>query len=327
MKALLLQLCQYPFEPSKRAELAELIKQVNDWEKTTRLINSHGIIALAAYNIKEAHLENLVPSEYMAFLENGLQRNILRNAWLKERWKNVNNILNSAGIKHILLKGMALEHTLYGGHGLRQMTDIDILIHPDKALKAWKILQENGFRTGLLKSSLHQKIIVHSSNHLPALIKDDYSVEIHTRLFSRNKAHEDYSDLIAETTEIMIDGVPANVLPENVHLEYLISHFEKHLAGGECQMRTFADIVLLDKSGAISFPDKFVQNPFRNEEFEYRKFTFRSAVRSVPIRYRFRFVIGDIFPSIKWMRERYGCGALGAVMRYPMRVGKLGWLV
>ena len=44
--------------------------------------------------------------------------------------------LRKAGIKHILLKGMALEHTLYGSKGLRQMTDCDILIKSEEAAES-----------------------------------------------------------------------------------------------------------------------------------------------------------------------------------------------
>jgi len=326
MKALLLQLCQYPFDPSKRERLAELIKQVNDWKKTTHLINAHGIIALAAYNIKEAGLEILIPADAMTALEKGLQQNILRNAWLRERWKEVNKILNSAGIKHILLKGMALEHTRYGAKGLRQMTDNDIFIHPEQALKAWKLLQEYGFQVKPLKSPLHFKIIIQANKHLPTLLNEGYAVEIHTRLFSNSREEPDPSEVFRSAPEISVDGVKAFVLPEKIDLQYLTDHFRRHLDEGECQMRSFADLRLLNSSLLSVFPDEFVEEPSRGYLRSYQKAAYRSAVRSVPAKYRFRFVIGDIFPSIKWMKERYGCGAMGAVLRYPMRVGKLGWL-
>jgi len=113
MKDLLLLLCLYPFEKKNRENLSKLIREVSDWNKTAELINAHGIIALAAYNIKEAGLENEIPAEAMAILENGLRQSVVRNIWLTKRWKEVNAILENAGIKHILLKGMALEHTIY----------------------------------------------------------------------------------------------------------------------------------------------------------------------------------------------------------------------
>ena len=57
MKDLLLLLCRYPFDAANRDILSEMIGKVQDWHKMSELINTHGIIALAAYNIKEAGLE------------------------------------------------------------------------------------------------------------------------------------------------------------------------------------------------------------------------------------------------------------------------------
>src|SRR5450759_4722677 len=142
MRELLLLLCRYPYEEINRDHLSKLIREVRDWNETVKLINAHGIIALAAYNIKEAGLQNEIPSEAMAIIENGYRQSITRNSWLTKRWKEVNSILEEAGIKHILLKGMAIEYTLYEGKGLRQMSDNDILIKREDALKAWRLLQE-----------------------------------------------------------------------------------------------------------------------------------------------------------------------------------------
>ena len=136
MRELLLLLCRYPFEEKNRETLSWLLGEVKDWPALVKVINDHGIIALAAYNIKEAKLEKKIPGDAMAFLENGFMKSIVRNTWLTERWKEVNTILSDAGIKHILLKGMALEHTLYGSKGLRQMNDNDIFIKHEESLKA-----------------------------------------------------------------------------------------------------------------------------------------------------------------------------------------------
>ncbi len=92
MKDLLLLLCRYPFNQQDRDLLSKLIGEVEDWPKLVELINAHGIIALAAYNIKESGLEKNVPQDSMAILENGLMKSIVRNTWLTERWKEVNTI-------------------------------------------------------------------------------------------------------------------------------------------------------------------------------------------------------------------------------------------
>jgi hypothetical protein len=82
MRELLLLLCRYPFEETNRETLSKLIREVTDWDKMVKLINAHGIIALAAYNIKEAGLEKEIPRDSMAILENGYMKNMIRNTWL-----------------------------------------------------------------------------------------------------------------------------------------------------------------------------------------------------------------------------------------------------
>jgi hypothetical protein len=327
MKDLLLLLAHYPYDPSIKEIMAGLVKEIQDWDSFVKRVNDHGIIALAAYNIKEAGLENQVPEKSMAILENGLMQSIVRNAWLAERWKEVNEILNNAGIKHILLKGMALEHTIYGGRGLRQMTDNDILINREQAISAWEILQENGFEMMTPKSPLHLKIITRYGQHLPALFKDGYAVEIHSRLFDMTDDDNLHMKMFSESTEITVRGEKAYILSEDIHLKYLIKHHTRHALSGECQLRTYADIKMLDPGNNLEFPDEFVPEPSQSHKKSYRRAHYRSTVQSVPPGYRLRFIAGDVFPSVEWMKGRYRCATVKTIIYYPGRMGKLLWLI
>lgn len=328
MKELLLLLARYPFEESNRESLAKLLSGVNDWEVFVKLVNAHGIIALSAYNIKEAGLEKLVPEKAMALMENGLMQSVVRNAWLAERWKDVNEILASSGIKHILLKGMALEHTIYSSKGLRQMTDNDILISKDESMKAWNLLNQNGFEPAETKSPLHRKIIFETGQHLPALFKDGYAVEIHTDLNEiLPEAAKNYDTLLKYTDELTIGVTRAYKLKDDIHVKFLKDHFNRHAAAGECQLRSYNDIRLLDAESSPEFPESFILNPSQSGTQRFRKAHYLATVHSVPPRHRSRFVAGDIFPSVRWMKNRYGCSTIMAVLRYPQRIGKLLWLV
>lgn len=328
MKDLLLQLCQYPFDPSKKDLLKELLNQVQDWKKTVELINAHGIIALASYNIRQAGLENEISPFAMTAIDNGYHQSIVRNIWLKERWKEVNEILSKAGLKHILLKGMALEYTHYNASGLRQMSDCDILIRREEALKTWNLLQASGFKTKTIKSPLHNRIISDLGKHLPTLYKEDFAVEIHIRLFNTKLQDEDlYNRIFDRSPEIAIDNIKAFVLPDDTQLNYLLHHFEKHKSEGECQLRLYRDITLLDKNTSCVFPDMFISDPSQSRQLSYRKAAYRDNFHSIPKRFRIRFLLGDLFPSVKWMKERYNCRGVRVFLYYPQRVGKVWWLL
>ena len=108
---LLLALCRLEFSDEQKAEIGELMKEIRDWDQFVKLANDHGIIALTAYNIRENGLTDYVPAATMKIFDNGRMQSTVRNTWLVQKWKEVNTILSEAGIKHVLLKGMALEHT------------------------------------------------------------------------------------------------------------------------------------------------------------------------------------------------------------------------
>jgi hypothetical protein len=324
MKELLILLGRYPWDDNRRRSLQELAGNVTDWPLLTGLINAHGIIALAYYNLRSSGLEGIVPESSLAFLEQGYRQNVVRNLWLKEKWKELDSILSAAGIRHVLLKGMALEHTLYGAQGLRQMSDIDILIGPGESLKAWELLQTKGYEMKPLKSPLFNKLLFSMGKHLPALFREDCSIEIHERLFESDQKNPDpFSGL----RRIDIDGRPALLLNEKTHLEYLAEHFRHHAASGECPVRSYADLINLDPDQKILFPDDYVLKPFRGDDPFFRRKSFRAIIRALPPSLRPRFIAGDIFPSVKWMKERYRTGDARIFLKYPRRLGKLLWLL
>jgi len=324
MQQLLLLLSDYPFKESNRGRLLELLKEVSDWDTMVRIINSHGIIALAAYNITKAGLEKEIPQKTFDILNAGLIKNIARNTWLKERWKELNKILTDTGIRYVLLKGMALEHTIYGSKGLRQMTDIDILVDEGSAEGTADILLRNGFKTSPLKSHLFTRMQKHIGKHYPTFEKDGLMIDMHVRISGKIFVKEDFTSC---TDQILIDGLNANILKKDIHTQFLIDHFKWHEINGDCQFRLFRDIKLLDPDADVNFPKEFVEEPKQGHKPHYRRFQYKSAIKSIPKRYRLLYLAGDIFPSIGWMKKRYGCSAAGAVLRYPLRLLKLARLL
>lgn len=325
---LLVSFCRLQFTDKQKAGISEIIKQVSDWRSFTRLANEHGIIALAAHNIKESGLEKEIPGASMAILENGLMLSLVRNTWLTECWQEVNAILCKSNIKHVLLKGMALEHTIYGARGLRQMNDNDILIRYDDAIRSWNLLQQKGFKRGPVKSPLFSKIIPGPGHHLPPLYKNGYILEIHYGLSQTGIADDlDTFDPIESAVEIDIRDTKALTLPVDKHLMFLADHFKKHTIAGHCQLRMYTDIIMLDEETTIRVPDSFISQPNQKYKPEYRKAAYKATIRSLPAKQRWRFVAGDMFPTIKWMKNRFKCDGLKAFLHYPVRVGKILWLI
>jgi hypothetical protein len=72
----------------------------------------------------------------------------------------------------------------------------------------------------------------------------------------------------------------------------------------------------------------FVGSPKDNLPCDKPKF-YRNLVKDIPgFHRRFLFILGDIFPSFTFMKDRYGCNSNWRALRYyPHRFGKLLWLI
>lgn len=324
---LLLSLCRLDFNEEQKSEIRDLMKEIKDWDHFVELLNEHGIIALAAYNIRKTRLAGLVEEKAMQLLDNGCMQSTVRNAWLTQRWKEANSFLSDAGIKHVLLKGMALEHTVYGARGLRQMTDNDILVKKENAMKAWLLLQKHGFIPEMIKSPLHTKVITDIGKHLPTLTKDGYAVEIHHRLFNEAAKNKTLDEAIDNSNKIDVEGTEAFILNDDIHLEYLKEHLYYHQISEGSQLRLYLDIELIEPGSMPQFEDGSLIHPDQTGAPGLRKSAFRANYYSMPPQIRLLFLAGDIFPSLKWMKQRYGCGTLKALLLYPGRIGKVLWVI
>ncbi len=181
--SLLLLLSRIDFSNEQKRLIAEEIKIFNEWKHLAGLAVRHGVAALIWQNLSDLGHAGEVPATERTILEGLRFKTIARVSWITETAARVTALLEREGIKVVLLKGLALEHTVYGSKGLRQMSDADILVAPSDALSARDILVREGFRSMSLKSPLYRHIILDLGNHLPELHRGGISVDLHYRLF------------------------------------------------------------------------------------------------------------------------------------------------
>lgn len=372
---LLLGLSRLVFTGEMTEKISSLAESVKDWDYFTRLASEHGIAALVYNNLLQTGLAGKVPEKNMEFLRSALMLNVARNAFHLTGAEEIISLLNSAGIKSVLLKGLALEMTVYGNKGLRQMTDVDLLIGRNDYLKARKILMESGFDSGRLKSGLHKPIMAWTGKHLPSLMKNGLSADIHLELFP-GKKNSLTSMMLGSAREIELERVKAFVPDPQLLFLYLVRHLHSHELNNESQLRLYADLVVLiemhreeiinfdllrlaGEAGmrktlawkleplrdlwGIDFPDWlneftgkwfnpgsinrfifFLKSPKGNRVTHPGR-AYRKVISEIPgIHRKILFIMGDIFPSVRFMKERYNVkSTVKALFLYPLRLGKL----
>ena len=370
---LLLLLSRIDFNPAQKDQAKEEIQSFSEWELFARLAVRHGVSALVWQNITDLGLDGSVPETEKILLEGLRFKSIARVSWITETAAGVTSLLENEGIKVVLLKGLALEHTVYGSRGLRQMSDADLLVAPSDALGARDILVREGFSSMPLKSPLYRHIILDLGNHLPELHRGGISIDLHYRLFG-----PEGGEMVAraiEESEIIVSGERHfRVLPPMTSFLALISHIYKHEIKGEFQLRLWTDIYLLLErfGGSILVPglpaaaeeagiaaetrivltvmeqvwgvnipgamraqtdeeqakaDRFpadLAHPGAVESISQREMFRRNLEALRSKRKKMIFILGDVFPSVGFMKKRYRCrSSLSAAFHYPHRLGKL----
>lgn len=241
---LLLSFCRLEFSDEQKAEIGELMKEIRDWDRFVRLANEHGIISLSWYNLTETDNSTIIPPEYLKILRNAYLKNLTHNTYLYDQLAKVLELIKGTDIKVVLLKGMALEKTVYGNKGLRQMTDIDILVDHNVVMDLRRIFMNNGFKSNPFKSPLYKYLIPYLNTHIPRLSKEDTHLEIHYKLF--DQADNSLTEKLLElSTPFSLGNHNAIIPPSQLFFLYLISHLTHHKQSGDSQLRQYTDLYLL----------------------------------------------------------------------------------
>ena len=241
---LLLGLCRMSFNAELTVMLKALAEGTFDWSYFASLANVHGVAALVYHNLEKLDLLHYTTAEASDTLKKALMMSLSRNTRNTEAMADVLRLLNRENIKTVLLKGLALELSVYGNAGLRQMTDVDVLLTRDNCLKTRKILMNNGFTSLPVKSVFHKAIIADAGKHLPSLIKNGFSVEFHHQLFGAEK--DNLTGKLYETSsEKEIKGEKTFIPEARIFFLYLVRHLCMHEMNNESQLRLYTDLVVL----------------------------------------------------------------------------------
>jgi hypothetical protein len=371
---LLLLLSRTEFTGEEKLQITAAFGSFTSWQLLSSLAVRHGVAALVWQNISDLGLDGMVPETERILLEGLRFKSIARVSWISEAAAGVTSLLEREGIRVVLLKGLALEHTVYGSKGLRQMSDADLLVTPADAFKARDILMRYGFRSMSLKSPLYRHIILDLGNHLPELHRGGVSVDLHHRLFGP-EGEAMVARAIAESEPVAPGRDHFRVLPPMIAFLALVGHIYKHEVKGEFQLRLWVDIYLLlgkygnrimtealpaaAKEAGLESETRIVltvmeqvwgipilpelrepgtdrasgfmhdlMHPGSVVPISQREFFARNLKSLKSPGKRLIFILGDIFPSIGFMKRRYGCrNAARALLFYPHRMGKLAWIL
>jgi len=227
--------------------LDALIPLIDDWDYLSRTIIERGIGPLFFKKLSILSNAAFIPEVAKSNLQQAYFRTLSRSMVLYDAFRRVADAFTLNHIQVVALKGIHLAEWLYVDIGLRQFSDIDLLVKQEDGEQCLNILTELGFvQSGDEVSHLISEKI--GIIHYPAMVRSDVSVEIHIDLHHRRKAYSlDVNKIIGNSVSLLVNHIPMQVMELHDLLIYLCIHLDKHFAGGEVQFTSFSDITnLLD---------------------------------------------------------------------------------
>lgn len=236
--------------------LDALIPLIDDWDYLSRTIIERGIGPLFFNKLSLLSNAAFIPEVAKSNLQQAYFRTLSRSMVLYDAFRRVADAFTLNHIQVVALKGIHLAEWLYGDIGLRQFSDIDLLVKQEDGEQCLNILSELGFvQSGDEVSHLITEKI--GIVHYPAMVRNEVSVEIHIDLHHRRNAYSlDVNKIIENSEPLIINKSQVQVMELHDLLIYLCIHLDKHFAGGEVQFTSFSDITnLLDVHAAeIDWP-------------------------------------------------------------------------
>lgn len=198
-------------------------------------INNHMEYLILGALLKSDNLEE----RYKDSFRRRVMHSIIKTATQISEMKELQKRCEDNGIVNQPMKGARLKY-IYPSPEMREMSDVDILIHADSMNKAQEQLQEMGY------------ILERSIKHHDVYYKNPYMViEAHKSMYDKTVDNNQYQYFSDMSKAVLLDGCKYTYdFNVNDFYIYMIAHMAKHFYVMGCGIRNLLDIyVYICKNG------------------------------------------------------------------------------
>jgi hypothetical protein len=227
---LFLLLARAHLDEAERNEARALAAGSVDWARTLRLAQAQEVVPLVHANLQRLGFLD-APPEVREALEAGRRAVAARNALLAREQVHVLRVLSAAGLAAIPMKGVSLAQALYGDPGLRDCSDIDVLVGRDRAREALRILRGLGYESEFSERFFEALLL---RGHIEYTLRRrahgfEYVLDLHWGIgWSARADRRAAAALWAESRRVTRDDVEMHVMTPEWELLALIVHAARH---------------------------------------------------------------------------------------------------
>lgn len=245
VSSLLLYSACFATTPEVKAKMVLALEDITDWKKAAKVVVERQGAGLVLRKLAEMGLTDRVPSEIVGVWKQARMMTISRHMVLAEHFRRVASVLVENGIEVIAMKGIYLSEGLYPEPGLRQFSDIDLLVREEYGELTISILQQMGYRVPDLLTHIPDDIAeATEALHFPPMTMGGVSIEVHTLLVRPSAPFSiDMSEVWHEAIPVSLHGAPAKVFSPEYQFLTVAQHLDKHFRQGKFQMTGFYDLI------------------------------------------------------------------------------------
>jgi hypothetical protein len=157
--------------------------------------------------------------------------------------KEIDELLNGAGVEYAVIKGAANRLKLYENPALRACHDIDLLVAPDDRVKAAAAFASAGFNAAPKPETI---------GHELELSRDLINVDLHWGLIREGRLREDPTSSMLQRRG-QSHGICSLNAEDTLFLLLVHPAFAKHLAGWDMGLHRVADVVAFIRTQTIDW--------------------------------------------------------------------------
>lgn len=229
--------------------IAGLINNPIDWSSLLRMAAGHGMSAMASYAL--APYAPVIPAAVIAQLRQRHLAIAARNLYLANELLAVVDLLAAGGVATLAFKGPTLAAIAYREPGLREYSDLDILVQPGTAAEARRVLIAHGYRPECADARAVASRIFRCYEE-PFTAADGVAMlDLHWRVLPDYAGFPDCDELWARARTVDLRGRTVCTLGTEDLLLFLCVHGAKHgwpLLGWICDLAG-----IIDRSQAIDW--------------------------------------------------------------------------
>ncbi len=197
-----------------------------DWEIFVRMASGHGMSAIAARAL--APHTKLIPAPIIAALRARQVAISARNLYLANELVTIADLLTEKGVPAIVFKGPTLGALAYPEPGLREFSDLDILIRPAAIARARQALIAHGYRPNCSDPRAVQSPVFRAYEQTFVAASGVTVLDLHWHVLPHYISFLDADSLWDRARHIELHGHSLTTLATEDLLLFLCVHGAKH---------------------------------------------------------------------------------------------------